>query len=69
MKITSRLFAGLAALAMVLGGVTAFAPTPARAQVAETGGTLIAVGIFAAATVAALVLIDEQGDDEAPQSP
>lgn len=69
MKMTSRLFAGLAALAMVLGGSAALAPTPARAQVAETGGTLIAIGIFAAATVAAFVLIDEQGDDEAPQSP
>lgn len=68
MKITSRLFAGLAAFALALGGVSAFAPTPARAQV-ETGGTLIAIGIFAAATVAAFVLIDEQGDDEAPQSP
>jgi hypothetical protein len=68
MKITSRLFAGLAALALVAAGTTAFAPTPARAQ-AETSGTLIAIGIFAAATVAAFVLIDEEGDDEAPQSP
>lgn len=69
MKITSRLFAGLAALALVLGGLTAFAPTPARAQGESGGSALIAVGIFAAATVAAFVLIDEQGDDETPQSP
>jgi hypothetical protein len=68
MKITSRLFAGFAAFALVLTGMAAFTPTPARAQ-SETGGTLLAIGIFAAATVAAFVLIDEEGDDEAPQSP
>jgi len=69
MKMTSRLFAGLAAFALVLAGVTTFAPTPARAQ-AETGATLLAVAIFGAAAIAAFVLIDEEGDDdEAPQSP
>lgn len=68
MKITSRLFAGLAAFALVLTGFAAFAPDTARAQ-DKTTGTLIAVGIFAAATVAAFLLIDEEGDDEAPQSP
>jgi hypothetical protein len=68
MKTASRLFASLAALALALGGISAFGPTPARAQ-EETGEALIAVGIFAAATVAAFVLIDEEGDDEAPQSP
>ncbi|HTM95426.1 MAG TPA: hypothetical protein VL100_06390 [Croceibacterium sp.] len=68
MKITSRLFAGLAAIALVLAGMTAFAPTPARAQ-SETAATLLAAAIFGAATIAAFVLIDEQGDDESPQSP
>jgi ABC-type Na+ efflux pump permease subunit len=67
MKIAPRLFAGLAAIALVLAGVTAVAPSPARAQ-SETGGTLLAVAIFAAVTVAAFALIDEEGDDE-PQSP
>jgi len=67
MKITSRLLAGLAAFALLLGGLTAVAPTPARAQ-SETGSTLLAVGIFVAATAAAIILIDDD-DDEAPQSP
>lgn len=67
MKITSRLFAGLAAFALVLTGMAAISPTPARAQ-SETGSTLLAVGLFAAAAVAVFVLVDEDGD-ESPQSP
>jgi hypothetical protein len=68
MTIAPRLFAGLAAIALVLAGVTAVAPSPARAQ-GETTGALLAVAIFAAVTVAAFALIDEEGDDEEPQSP
>lgn len=67
MSISSRLFAGLAAFALVLAGLATVAPAPARAQ---SGEAVLAVAIFAAATVAAFVLIDEEGDDdEEPQSP
>ena len=68
MKNAPRLFTGLAAFALVVTGMAAFTPSPARAQ-SESGSTLLAVGIFAAAAVTAFVLIDEQGDDESPQSP
>jgi heme/copper-type cytochrome/quinol oxidase subunit 1 len=70
MKLTPRLFAGLAAFTLVLAGVTAIAPSSARAEEDQTAETFLAVGIFAAVTVAAFALIDEDGDDdEAPQSP
>ena len=69
MKIGSHLFAGLAALALVLVGALAVAPGTARAQ-DKTAEALIAVAIFTAVTVATFVLIDEEGDDdEQPQSP
>ena len=68
MTLASRLFAGLAAFALVLTGLSALAPSKAQAQ-SETAGALLAVGIFAAVAVATFVLVDEEGDDEEPQSP
>lgn len=69
MTIASRLSAALAAAALVLGGIAVVAPGTARAA-PLTGEAAIAAALFAAATVATFVLIDEEGDeDEAPQSP
>jgi hypothetical protein len=68
MKIASRLSAAVAALALVLVGLTVVAPSTARAD--DAGEELLAFGIFGAAAVAAIIAIDEQNDDdEQPQSP
>jgi hypothetical protein len=68
MKIASRLSAAVAALALVLVGLTVVAPSTARAD--DAGEELLAFSIFGAAAVAAIIVIDEQNDDdEQPQSP
>jgi hypothetical protein len=66
MKIASRLSATVAAFALVLVGLTVVTPSTARAAVGEEW---IAFGIFGAAAVAAIIVIENQNDDEQPQSP
>lgn len=67
MKIASRLSAVAAALALVLVGLTVLAPSTARAD--DAGEELLAFGIFGAAAIAAIIVIENQNDDEEPQSP
>lgn len=69
MKIASRLYAALAALALVVAGTAAVAPSSARAEPLTTEA-LLALAIFTTVAVATVVLVDEENDDdEAPQSP
>lgn len=71
MTTVSRLFAGFAAFALVLAGLSAVAPSSARAQSETFGGPLLAAAIFSAVAIVTFIAIDEDGDDdeEAPQSP
>ncbi len=73
MTIASRLSAGLAAIALVLAGLVAVAPSPAQAQGAKavTSTALLIGGAITAAVVTTLVLLgnDDGNDDEGPQSP
>jgi hypothetical protein len=69
MTIASRLYAAVAALALVFAGLAAVAPTPAQAQ--DRGGiapVVIGFGLVATILVASLVL-GGGGDEEGPQSP
>ena len=68
MTIASRLYAGFAALALVLAGITAVAPSPAKAQSETTTALLIGAAVTAAVVVA-VVALGSNGDDEDPQSP
>lgn len=68
MTIASRLYAGLAALALVLAGVATVAPSPAKAQ-SETTTALIAGALITVVIVSAVVLLDDEDEDEGPQSP
>lgn len=69
MTVASRLYAGLAALALVLVGLTAVIPMPAKAQDRETETALIAGAVITAAVIGAVVLLDDEDEDEGPQSP
>jgi hypothetical protein len=69
MTIASRLYAGLAALALLFAGVAAVVPSPAQAQDREVATALIVGGVVTAAIIAAVVLLDGEDDDEGPQSP
>jgi hypothetical protein len=71
MAIASRLYAGLAAFALVLAGIAVVVPSTAQAQRAVPGA-LVAGVIVTATVVTAIVLLDNGGgdnDDEGPQSP
>lgn len=69
MTIASRLFAGLAAFALVLVGMAAVAPSSAQAQ--RTVPTALIAGIVVTATVVTAIVLLDKGDkdDEEPQSP
>lgn len=69
MTIASRLYAGLAALALVIAGIATVAPTPAQAQNRDTTTAVIAGVVVTAAIIAAVLLLDDEDDDEGPQSP
>jgi uncharacterized membrane protein YkvI len=67
MKIASRIYAMLAAFALVLAGVTAVATTEAKAA-SETTTAIIAGAVITAAIIGAVFLLDSE-DEEEPQSP
>jgi len=73
MTIASRISAGLAAIALILAGLVAVAPSPAQAQGAKVTSTALLIGgAITAAVVTTLVLLgnnDDENDDEGPQSP
>ena len=73
MTIASRISAGLAAIALLLTGLVAMAPSPAQAQGAKaaTSTALLIGGAITAAVVTTLVLLsnNDDEDDEGPQSP
>jgi hypothetical protein len=70
MTIASRLYAGLAAFALVIAGMALVAPSAAQAQIRAVPGALIAGVVITATVVTAIVLLDKGGDDDdGPQSP
>jgi hypothetical protein len=71
MTIASRLYAGLAAFALVFAGMAVVAPSTAQAQNRTVPTALVAGVVITATVVTAIVLLDksDKDDDEGPQSP
>ena len=66
--LVGRLFAGLVAVALLLAGISVVSPTSAKAQGVELGA-LIVGALVTTSVVLALVVLDNEDDEEEPQSP